>query len=155
MTEITQPQSTAMPPREAPQPKEAPSLKGRYTWGTGRRKTATARVRVRDGSGTFRINSREIDAYFSETKDRKAVIAPLELVDQLGGYDVFVNVKGGGYTGQAEAVRLGVARALAKILPQKEPQLREAGYLTRDSRMVERKKYGHRGARRSFQFSKR
>jgi len=132
-----------------------PDPKRHYFWGTGRRKTAVARVRVRPGSGRFEINKRPIEAYFTEDQYRNDVVAPLQATETLGKVDVFVNVKGGGPTGQAGAIVLGVARALKEANPQYEAVLRDGGYLTRDSRMVERKKYGRRGARRSFQFSKR
>jgi len=135
--------------------KPAPVPGRQYVWGTGRRKSAVARVRIASGAGVVKVNGREVDVFFSEIQDREAVTAPLDLLDQRANYDVFVNVKGGGHTGQAFAVRMGLARALAKVMPEKESELREAGYLTRDSRMKERKKYGRRGARRSFQFSKR
>jgi small subunit ribosomal protein S9 len=141
---------------EVKQETPAPAVKGRqYIWGTGRRKTSMARVRMADGSGAFTINGRPIEGYFTETQDRQAVTAPLDLLGLRANYDVFVNVKGGGHTGQAAAARMGLARALSKVLPEKESQLRDAGFLTRDSRMKERKKYGQRGARRRFQFSKR
>lgn len=130
--------------------------KGRqYIWGTGRRKKAIARVRIGDGSGTIKINGRDVDVYFSETQDRQAATAPLDLLDARSQYDMYVKVAGGGHTGQAEAVRMGLARALSRAMPEKTSQLRDSGFLTRDSRMKERKKYGRRGARRSFQFSKR
>ncbi|MBN2582613.1 MAG: 30S ribosomal protein S9 [Planctomycetes bacterium] len=131
-------------------------MQGRqYTWGTGRRKTSVARVRIAEGKGEIKINGREVDNYFSEVKDRSAVVAPLKSVDLVGKFDVYVNVSGGGYTGQAGAVRMGLARALLRLMPEKLDALREGGHMTRDSRMKERKKYGRRGARRSFQFSKR
>ena len=124
-------------------------------WGTGRRKTSIARVRILPGEGKILINKREIDKYFTEDLDRRAVTAPLKLVDALGRYNVFINVKGGGHTGQAGAIRMGVARALLAADQRCEAQLRDSGFLTRDARRVERKKYGRRKARRRFQFSKR
>jgi len=130
-------------------------MKGGFYWGTGRRKTAVARVRIRPGSGKFLINDREVDNYFTEERDRKDVRAPLVATGTLGKFDVMVNVKGGGLSGQAGAIVLGVARALREADETLEHILREGGYLTRDSRMVERKKYGQAGARRRFQFSKR
>ena len=131
-------------------------VKGRqYVWGTGRRKSAVARVRIAEGAGTIKVNGREVDNFFSEVQDREAVTAPLDLLDQRAHFDMFVNVGGGGHTGQAFAIRMGLARALLKAMPEKEAELRDAGYMTRDSRMKERKKYGRRGARRGFQFSKR
>ncbi len=191
-----------------------------YYLGTGRRKTAVARVRICDGNGTIRINGRTVEEYFPEEKDRAAVYGPLRVSDLLNRLDVFVNVRGGGLSGQAGAVSLGIARAIktmfsppdeqrryqfhntvlvrsyvneekvrerARAIPVKEPaavsapdangeptpqdqstaetedkspiglirKLRDSGYLTRDARMKERKKYGKRGARRSPQFSKR
>jgi len=126
-----------------------------YWWGTGRRKRAVARVRVRTGEGKFLVKGREVDQYFTQERDRKAVRAPLDACECSGKVDVFVNVTGGGFTGQAGAVVLGIARALKVMDTTLEPALRNGEYLTRDPRMVERKKYGRRGARRSFQFSKR
>jgi small subunit ribosomal protein S9 len=124
-------------------------------WGLGRRKSAVARVRLIPGDGQILINKRKLEEYFTEEADRSKVTAPLRAVKALGRYSVFVNVKGGGHTGQADAVLLGVARALNEADSRSEPRLREAGYLTRDARRVERKKYGRRKARRRFQFSKR
>ena len=137
--------------------KSAPkTVKGRqFIWGTGRRKSSVARVRIADGSGIIKVNDREVNNFFSEEQDRKAVTGPLDLVDARKNYDMFVSVSGGGHTGQAFAIRMGLARALVKALPEKEAVLRDSGFLTRDSRMKERKKYGQRGARRGFQFSKR
>lgn len=126
-----------------------------YWWGTGRRKTAVARVRVRRGAGEVLINDRPVDAYFTKLRDKKAVFAPLEAINAPEAFDIFANVKGGGMTGQAGAVVLGIARALKSYDENLIPPLREGGYLTRDPRETERKKYGQRGARRRFQFSKR
>lgn len=145
-------QAPAPQPETTPMP--APAAAGVH-WGTGRRKSAVARVRLVPGSGKVLINKREVHEYFTEIKDRMAVTAPLELTGAQGMWDVLVNVKGGGFSGQAGAVRLGVARALVSANEAYEPTLRDAGYLTRDARRVERKKYGRRKARRSFQFSKR
>lgn len=128
---------------------------GGFVWGTGRRKSSVARVRIKPGSGQLLINKRGVNDYFSQDKDRTAVWAPLKAVNALNNFDVFVNVKGGGTTGQADAVKLGIARALKNYDPSMLTILRDTGYLTRDSRMVERKKPGKPGARRSFQFSKR
>lgn len=125
------------------------------TWGVGRRKEAVARVRVLPGAGAFTINGREPGAYFRVERDRTAIKAPLLLSTSAAKYDVFANAKGGGPTGQAGAIVMGLARALAKLEPELEPKLRAQGFLTRDSRMVERKKYGQRKARRRFQYSKR
>src|SRR5579883_414823 len=124
-----------------------------YIWGTGRRKTAVARVRIREGTGKFMVNDLEADAYFPVETQRNDVRAPLNATEMAGRIDVFVNVKGSGKHSQAGAVMMGLARALKEHRPDLEPTLREGGYLTRDSREVERKKYGHKKARKSFQFS--
>lgn len=126
-----------------------------YWWGTGRRKTSVARVRIRPGDGKFLINKRELDDYFRRDQDRKAAAAPLRVVQGEKTFDVFVNVRGGGITGQAGATLLGVARALRSYDENYIGTLRDNGLLTRDPRMVERKKPGQAGARRRFQFSKR
>lgn len=128
---------------------------GGFIWGTGRRKSSVARVRVKPGKGTLKVNNREVHEYFSQEHDRSAVSAPLKATETLGALDVFINVKGGGTTGQAGAAMLGVARALKAYDPNLMQALRDGGFLTRDSRMVERKKPGKPGARKSFQFSKR
>ena len=129
-----------------------------------RRKAAVARVRLRPakesdkGGVQIQITKKKfksVDDYFSEMRDRADAVAPLQLTDTMGKLDVFVRAHGGGYMGQAQAIRLGIARALVGYDPNFEPALREAGYLTRDARKVERKKYGQPGARRRFQFSKR
>ena len=140
---------------KARKPTAAELEPGQYCWGLGRRKKSVARVRVRPGQGRITINGRELDSYFTIAQDRNAVQAPLIATDCQEKFDVFVNVKGGGTTGQAGAVVMGLARALRVADPNTFDSLRDGGYLTRDSRMVERKKYGRRGARRSFQFSKR
>ncbi len=126
-----------------------------FFWGTGRRKTAVARVRLREGTGKFQVNDREMNDYFPDVKWQQLVQAPLVAGDLLGKIDIFVNASGSGISSQSGAVMLGVARALVKYRSDLEPALRDKGYLTRDSRMVERKKYGHKKARKSFQFSKR
>ena len=126
-----------------------------YTWGTGRRKTAVARVRIREGTGKFIVNDLDVEVYFNGDTQRNDARAPLVATEMAGRVDVFVNVKGSGKNGQAGAVLLGLARALKEFRPDLEPKLREGELLTRDARMVERKKYGHKKARRSFQFSKR
>ncbi|MEO2030986.1 MAG: 30S ribosomal protein S9 [Planctomycetaceae bacterium] len=123
--------------------------------GTGRRKTSVARVRIKEGSGQFVINGRPLDTYFCVERDREMVQAPLKLTDKLGKVDVSIRVNGGGTTGQTGAILLGISRALEVVDAALHHTLSEAGFLTRDSRMVERKKYGLRKARRSFQFSKR
>ena len=126
-----------------------------FIWGTGRRKSSVARVRIRAGDGAFLVNGRGVDDYFTEQRDRQAVRAPLDATDTWGRFDILVGAKGGGYASQAGAVVLGIARALVKNDPGLLPRLRDGGYLTRDARMKERKKYGRHGARRGFQFSKR
>ena len=126
-----------------------------YTWGTGRRKSSIARVRIRPGDGKLLINKRKVDDYFTQPRDRNAIVAPLKSLKAEKKFDVFVNVKGGGLAGQAGAIRLALARALEKFDPELRKKLKPAGFLTRDARVVERKKYGLAGARRAYQFSKR
>lgn len=123
--------------------------------GTGRRKTAVARVRVRPGTGQITINDRSLEDFFATDQDRYAVTQVLESVGQRGLVDVSIRVSGGGTTGQAGACRMGIARALVSYDTELFPTLRSEGFLTRDSRMKERKKYGLHGARRGVQFSKR
>jgi len=124
-------------------------------WGTGRRKCAVARVRLRPGGGQILINRRGVEDYFKEPQEQLAVRAPLLATNTESSFDVHVTVRGGGHRGQADAVLLGIARALVRADRRHESPLREKGYLTRDARVVERKKYGRRKARRRFQFSKR
>lgn len=178
MSPQTEPTTVTPPPAEAPpsQPSLADSLdiggphraasaepvhlRGRVdrygvAIGTGRRKTAVARVRIKDGSGQIKINDRELEDYFPFIRDRKTVLAPLVATEMEGKVDVWVRVNGGGPTGQCGAIALGIARALEARDAGLHRVLSEGGYLTRDGRMVERKKYGRRKARRSFQFSKR
>lgn len=126
-----------------------------YIWGTGRRKTSVARVRLSRGTGTITVNGRAFDKYFLTDEERLSALAPLHATKAFGRYDILINAQGGGATGQAGAVKLGLARALQKVEPALEPILRAQGFLTRDSRMKERKKYGLRGARRGTQYSKR
>jgi small subunit ribosomal protein S9 len=147
-----------------------------YHLGTGRRKTSVARVRLTEGTGKIVINERELNDYFTEDKDRAAVLGPLELNEMRNRLDVLINVRGGGFTGQSGAICQGIARALKEMFGLNEPQaaadgqtaegaesagggmakkLRDSGFLTRDGRMKERKKYGRKGARKAFQFSKR
>ncbi len=123
--------------------------------GTGRRKSSVARVRIRAGSGKITINRKPMDEYFVNDQDRKAILSTLQAVDHAEKVDVIVRVNGGGLTGQSGAVRMGLARALCGHLESTHDVLREGGFLTRDSRMKERKKPGLRGARRASQFSKR
>ncbi len=124
-------------------------------WGTGRRKKAVARVRLVAGKGAIIVNKRELDEYFGLDTLKTIVRQPLDLTDTLGKFDVLVNVQGGGFTGQAGAIRHGIARALTKADESLRPALKKAGFLTRDPRMKERKKYGLKAARRAPQFSKR
>jgi small subunit ribosomal protein S9 len=125
-------------------------------WTTGRRKEAVARVRLKTGTGQIIINTRTLDQYFGGRDVAKMVLMqPLQIVEQVGKVDIAVTVDGGGLTGQSGAIRHGIARALDEFNPEFRPPLKKAGMLTRDSRSVERKKYGQPGARRRFQFSKR
>ena len=124
-------------------------------FGTGRRKKSVARVRLLPGDGKFTINHRDIDNYFGLETLKVISRQPLVLTDTLSKFDVMVNVHGGGFTGQAGAIRHGISRALLKVDDELRPALKKAGYLTRDPRMKERKKYGLKGARRAPQFSKR
>ena len=121
----------------------------------GRRKTSVARLYMQPGNGAITINSKELATYFPTEILQTIVKQPLNMVDEAGNYDLKINVDGGGFKGQAEAIRLAVARALVSINEEHRPPLKKEGFLTRDPRMVERKKYGRRKARRAFQFSKR
>lgn len=121
----------------------------------GRRKSAVARARITRGSGNFTINGRELEDYFPTEKMRNAVMEPFETVEQVGVWDVEANINGGGTTGQSDALKMALARALMEEDPQLRAVLKEAGLLTRDDRKVERKKYGLKKARRAPQFSKR
>ena len=146
--------------KPASKPKKADKKKpvqagAKYTWGTGRRKSSIARVRIRPGNGKLLINKRKVNDYFTQQHDRNVIIAPLKALKAEKKFDIFVNVKGGGTSGQAGATMLGIARALRNYDEGYLKELRDGGFLTRDSRMVERKKRGQRGARRKFQFSKR
>lgn len=123
--------------------------------GTGRRKSSVARVRIRAGSGKININGRELEAYFPNFQDQKNVLDALELSGIRPEVDVVIRVNGGGASGQSGACKMGLARAICSFDMEKFPPLRDSGFLTRDSRMKERKKYGLRGARRGVQFSKR
>jgi small subunit ribosomal protein S9 len=123
--------------------------------GTGRRKSSVARVRLVPGEGKIVINNRDVEDYVPFETLREVIKQPLVATETLGSYDIHVNVHGGGYTGQAGAIRHGVARALLNVDPDFRPTLKSAGLLTRDARMKERKKYGLKGARRAPQFSKR
>ena len=121
----------------------------------GRRKESVARVRLSPGTGNIVINGRTLDQYFGRETSKMILVEPLKLVDQMGKLDVFVNAKGGGLSGQAGAIRHGITRALCDINAEFRPILKKAGFITRDARAVERKKYGRPGARKRFQFSKR
>ena len=121
----------------------------------GRRKAAIARVYVSEGTGKIIINKRELDNYFPSPLLQYVVKQPLNKLEAVEKYDIKINLNGGGFTGQAEAARLGIARALVKINPENKPVLKSEGFMTRDPRVVERKKPGQPGARRRFQFSKR
>jgi small subunit ribosomal protein S9 len=125
------------------------------SYGTGRRKSSTARVWLVPGKGNIKINNKTLDKYFSGEALWTVVEKPLELVNKKNELDVFVKVEGGGFTGQAGAIQHGIARALLKFDPALRSSLKKEGLLTRDSRMKERKKYGQKGARARFQFSKR
>lgn len=122
---------------------------------TGKRKSSVARVFLNPGKGKIIVNKRDFETYFGRVSQRKLVEQPLTLVDQIGKFDIKVNVRGGGLTGQAGAVRHGISKILVQMSDEFKPVLKRAGLLTRDARVKERKKYGLRGARRAFQFSKR
>ena len=124
-------------------------------YGTGRRKTSTARVYLRPGSGDIKVNRRSFDEYFPNEALRMIIRQPLSLTDTMGKFDILVNVDGGGTAGQAGAVRHGITRALLEFNADLRPTLKKAGLVTRDPRKKERKKYGQKGARKRFQFSKR
>jgi small subunit ribosomal protein S9 len=148
------------PAEEAPKAHTAPTIRGRIdrfgvAMGTGRRKTAVARVRIRRGTGKILVNNRPLDDYFRVERNRALIQRPLEATDMVGHVDIWVRAQGGGTTGQVGAVVLGIARALQAMEPSLHVRLSDGGFLTRDGRMVERKKYGKKKARRSFQFSKR
>lgn len=121
----------------------------------GRRKTSVARVILRNGNGKVQVNGRDIEVAFPQEVSREDILKPFVVTETSGKYDVLINVVGGGLTGQAQAIRLGIARALENINPDFRAKLKKEGFLTRDSRMVERKKYGRPKARKRFQFSKR
>ena len=124
-------------------------------YATGRRKRATARVYLRPGNGQFLVNKRPLDEFFPRETHKLIIAQPLQLTETLGSVDIYVNVRGGGATGQAGAIKHGISRALLKVNPDFRGSLKKAGFLTRDARIKERKKYGQPGARKRFQFSKR
>ncbi len=124
-------------------------------YGTGRRKSATARVYIKPGSGEITVNKRKLEEYFPNETHRMVIRQPLHLIDSVGKFDILVNVAGGGSAGQAGAVRHGLTRALIELNPDFRTRLKKAGFVSRDPRAKERKKYGQKGARKRFQFSKR
>ena len=128
---------------------------GIYNYGTGRRKSAVARVFIKKGTGKFVVNEKPLDEFFARETGRMIVRQPLKLTNHETTFDIMVNVNGGGESGQAGAVRHGISKALTLYEPTLRKPLKDGGFLTRDSRVVERKKYGKAKARRSFQFSKR
>ena len=128
---------------------------GGYNWGTGRRKTSVARVRIKPGTGKIQVNGKPLDTYFYLRTDQERVVEPLRATRTQGTFDVWANIRGGGTSGQVGAMIMGLSRALLEANTEHEGTLRDGRYLTRGSRMVERKKYGRKKARKSFQFSKR
>jgi small subunit ribosomal protein S9 len=146
--------ATAAPAPEAPVHVQKLDKLGR-AYATGKRKNAVARVWIKPGSGTITVNDRAVDVYFARPVLRMILQQPLVIAQRMGQYDMTVSVAGGGLSGQAGAVRHGIAKALTHYEPDLRPALKREGFLTRDSRIVERKKYGKKKARRSFQFSKR
>lgn len=152
---LTPPTAPAAPPKPARQPKAEKSASQEAIWAVGRRKESIARVRLLPGTGTITVNKQAYDRYFPREILRLAVRQPLLVTHQLGKCNIMANVSGGGLTGQAGAVKLGIARALLELDPALRSTLRGAGLLTRDPRAKERKKYGHKGARKRFQWTKR
>jgi small subunit ribosomal protein S9 len=154
MTKSTKEAKAVVSTKTAAQAKKGPD-KGGYFWGVGRRKSSVARVRIKPGDGKMLVNKREMAEYFKLDTYRKMVVSPLQAVGADKKFDIFINVRGGGTTGQSGAAMLGIARALRNYDETFIQALREGGFLTRDQRMVERKKPGQSGARKRFQFSKR
>jgi small subunit ribosomal protein S9 len=152
LADLGQSAQTAAP--EAPKHVQKIDAKGR-AYATGKRKDAVARVWIKPGSGTITVNNRTVEVYFARPVLRMILQQPLHVANRNGQYDIVVTVKGGGLSGQAGAVRHGLAKALTNFEPDLRPALKKEGFLTRDPRVVERKKYGRKKARRSFQFSKR
>ncbi|HXU19368.1 MAG TPA: 30S ribosomal protein S9 [Verrucomicrobiae bacterium] len=136
-------------------PNSVADAAGKQFYGTGRRREAVARVYIKVGPARFTVNGRPVDEYFRNIAWNTAAVEPLKFTQMHDQVEVKAQVKGGGVGGQAGAVRMGIARALSKLNPELRPALRKNGFLTRDPRMKERKKYGQKGARRRFQFSKR
>jgi small subunit ribosomal protein S9 len=153
LSELGQQAPTTAEP-DAPRYEKKVDAQGR-AYATGKRKDAVARVWLKPGSGTITVNERPIDVYFARPVLRMIIQQPLQVANRMGQYDLVVTVAGGGLSGQAGAVRHGLARALTHFEPDLRPPLKREGFLTRDARVVERKKYGKKKARRSFQFSKR
>jgi small subunit ribosomal protein S9 len=147
-------EAAAAPAPEAPQYEQKLDKHGR-AYATGKRKDAVARVWIKPGRGQATVNGRALDVYFARPVLRMILNQPLVMANRLTQYDLIVTVAGGGLSGQAGAVRHGIAKALTNFEPELRPILKKEGFLTRDARVVERKKYGHKKARRSFQFSKR
>ncbi len=168
-TDVSEPEvpSSSLPelsigsaPSSEPVAFHQPTIRGKVdrfgvAMGTGRRKTSVARVRVKEGSGQFVVNGRPLEDYLRVERDRDSVMFPINVVGKAGQVDVAIRVQGGGTTGQTGAIILGIARALQGMNAGWHQSLADAGLLTRDDRMVERKKYGRKKARKSFQFSKR
>lgn len=148
-----QPQEQQQEPQPVP-PVEVPS-DGRQFYGTGRRKTSVARVFLRSGTGEMTVNGRPLEQYFPTLPLRIQIQQPLQATELLGKFNVWATVRGGGPTGQADSIRLGIARALLEYDLDLRKKLKKLGFLTRDARIHERKKYGQKGARKRFQFSKR
>ncbi len=146
---------TEPPPEEQPAPRDQSRDEQGRVYATGRRKNAVARVWIKSGNGKLTVNGREGNTYFARPVLQMILNQPFAVADRIDQYDVWCTVKGGGLSGQAGAVRHGVSRALTLFEPGLRPILKKGGFLTRDARVVERKKYGKRKARRSFQFSKR
>ena len=149
------PEAPESPVVETTVTKRAKPTPGNWWWGLGRRKASVARVRIRPGDGKFTVNKRPFETYFPNDMVKMIIKQPMVITETAEKFDVFVNVRGGGITGQAGALRHGIARALVLHSPELRSTLKEAGFLTRDPREVERKKYGQPGARKRFQFSKR
>jgi small subunit ribosomal protein S9 len=162
---VTTPDTEAVEVVEAVEPVEAPAVKtasrpvvtpsGRPTQTVGRRKQAIVRVRLMPGTGKFLLNGRTLEAYFPNKVHQQLIREPLVMVEKPESFDIFANLRGGGITGQAGALRLAIARALIEVEPDDRPPLKKAGFLTRDPRAKERKKYGLKKARKAPQYSKR
>ncbi len=155
VTDLKDLRALAQPAAPAPETREPKIEAQGRSYATGRRKTAVARVWLKPGSGKITVNGREGAVYFARPVLRMMIAQPFGVTNRLGQYDVIATVAGGGLSGQAGAIRHGISRALTNYEPALRAALKAGGYLTRDSRVVERKKYGRAGARRSFQYSKR